>query len=69
MAALGGGFALASCGGSGKTNGDMGADMAGTGGAQDMSIVKVNCLGISQCVYTCLSGGTDLNTCATQCEK
>src|SRR6185312_9760404 len=65
-----GGFALASCGGGNKSNGDMGADMAGTtGGAQDMAVVKTHCMGMANCVYTCILGGSDINTCATQCSK
>ena len=69
VAALGG-FMTASCGNS-SNKGDMGGtgDMAGTGGAQDMAVVKANCMGVANCVYTCISGGTDINTCATQCMK
>jgi hypothetical protein len=68
--AAAGGFALASCGNS-SNNGDMGTtDMAGGGGPTlDMSMAKTNCMGVAQCVYTCISGGTDINTCATQCAK
>jgi hypothetical protein len=59
----------ASCGNS-SNKGDMGgtSDMAG-GGAQDMAIAKANCMGVANCVYTCISGGTDINTCAAQCMK
>lgn len=63
-----GGFMTASCGSS-SNKGDMGADMAGSGGAQDLAIAKANCMGVATCVYTCISGGTDINTCATQCMK
>ncbi len=62
-----GGFMTASCGSS-SNKGDMGADMAG-GMPPDMSIAKANCMGVANCVYTCISGGTDINTCATQCSK
>ncbi len=64
-----GGFALANCGNSNNSSGDMGKDMAGSGGTQDMAIAKTNCMGVANCVYTCISGGTDINTCATQCSK
>lgn len=65
-----GGFALASCGSGNKGGGDMGADMAGTGGgAVDMAVVKTNCMAMANCVYTCIAGGLDINTCATQCSK
>jgi hypothetical protein len=64
-----GGFALANCGGSNNNNGDMGKDMAGVTAPADMSIAKINCMGVANCVYTCIGGGTDLNTCATQCSK
>lgn len=66
-----GGFAVASCGNS-NNNGDGGGsgDMAGTGGgAVDMAVAKTNCKGMANCVYTCIIGGSDINTCATQCSK
>jgi hypothetical protein len=34
-----------------------------------MAVVKTNCEGVGNCVYNCVSGGTDINTCATQCSK
>jgi len=63
-----GGFMAASCGSSSNNNGDMGHDMAG-GASPDMVVVKVNCMGMGNCVYTCASGGTDVQTCITQCSK
>ena len=63
-----GGFMTASCGNS-SNKGDMGADMSGGGGSLDMAIAKANCMGVANCVYTCISGGTDINTCAQQCSK
>jgi|SwirhisoilCB2_FD_contig_81_4071733_length_766_multi_3_in_0_out_0_2 hypothetical protein len=68
VAALGG-FMTASCGNSNNNNGDMGKDMAGGGAGPDMVVAKVNCMGVAQCMYTCIGGGTDINTCATQCSK
>jgi len=62
-----GGFMTASCGSS-SNKGDMGADMA-TNAPPDMAVAKVNCMGVANCVYTCISGGSDINTCATQCSK
>jgi hypothetical protein len=63
-----GGFMTASCGNS-SNKGDMGSgDMAVTA-PPDMAVAKANCLGISQCVYTCITGGTDVNTCIMQCSK
>jgi hypothetical protein len=67
VAALGG-FMTASCGNSNNNSGDMGKDMAGAAGP-DMVVAKVNCMGVAQCMYTCIGGGTDINTCATQCSK
>jgi hypothetical protein len=64
-----GGFALASCGSSSNNNVDMGRDMAGPAVGPDMSIVKTNCMGMANCIYTCISGGTDINSCATMCAK
>lgn len=65
-----GGFALASCGSSSNNNADMGKDMAGTTNTgPDMSIAKTNCIGVANCVYTCITGGTDINSCATMCGK
>jgi hypothetical protein len=64
-----GGFAVASCGNS-NNNGDGGTgDMSGGGPPPDLAIAKTNCMGVAQCVYTCISGGSDINTCATQCSK
>jgi len=63
-----GGFMAASCGSSSNNNADMGKDMAGAAGP-DMVVVKVNCMGMANCMYTCIGGGTDINTCATQCSK
>jgi hypothetical protein len=67
--AAAGGFAVASCGNS-NNNGDGGTgDMSGGGPPPDLAIAKTNCMQMAQCVYTCISGGSDINTCATQCGK
>ncbi len=69
VAALGGGFALASCGGNGKSNGDMGADLAGSGAPLDMVMTKANCEGVGTAFYNCILGGGTFATCATQVQK
>src|SRR4051794_3319121 len=63
-----GGFMAGGWGRSSKKNGDMGKDMAGAAGP-DMVVAKSNCMQMSQCIYTCASGGTDVQTCITQCSK
>ena len=65
-----GGFALASCGNSSNNTGDMGHDMGGggTGGTMDMTVVKVNCLGVGYCVAMC-PATEDAATCFNSCMK
>src|SRR5438445_4605359 len=65
-----GGFALANCGGgSNNNNGDMGPDMAGSA-IPDMSMPKLNCLGIGNCVIQCIVANQgDINSCFTMCSK
>jgi hypothetical protein len=49
---------------------DGGNDAGGDAGSvplPDMVVVRLNCLAMGKCVWTCLNGGTDLNTCTTQC--
>jgi hypothetical protein len=60
--AAAGGFAVASCGNSSSTGSK---DMATA--APDMTIAKTNCMGVAGCVYTCIGGGSDINTCANMC--
>ena len=69
VAAIGGGFALASCGGGGKSNGDMGGDMAVTGTA-DMVMTKLNCEGVGTSIYNCyVVGGGDPSACVAAAMK
>jgi len=37
--------------------------------AQDMAKSPVDCMGVAQCMYSCLGGGNDIDTCYTQCSK
>lgn len=51
---------------------DGGDDAGGDGGQvqpPDMVVVQLNCLAMGKCVWACLNGGTDINTCTTQCSK
>lgn len=61
-----GGFVAASCGSSNKSPGDMGPDLAGTA-PPDMTVAKLNCLGIGYCVATCTI--SDVQACFTMCAK
>jgi hypothetical protein len=47
------------------------SDFAGVGdlAGADLAGVKTNCMGHAQCMHLCISGGTDINTCQTQCTK
>jgi hypothetical protein len=37
--------------------------------AADLSEIATNCMGMGKCVYTCVQGGTDVNTCSTRCSQ
>src|SRR5262249_47419190 len=49
----------------------MPTDLAGVGdlAGLDLAGAKQNCMGHAMCIYTCIGGGTDFNTCQTQCSK
>jgi hypothetical protein len=68
-----GGFTLANCGGgSNNSGGDMGGpDLAGGGGAADMALPKLNCLGIGNCTINCIVANPmmGIDGCFSQCSK
>jgi len=51
------------CGSKGSNGGGVDMSMA-----SDMTAPLANCMGMAQCVYVCLGGGSDINTCATNCK-